>query len=115
MAKKAFVPLRERGVLTVAGPDRSSFLQGLISNDVEKIAGDRALYAALLTAQGKYLHDFFIAERDETLILDCEAPRLADLQRRLSMYRLRAKVTLATEPGLAVFAAFGIGALDALG
>jgi folate-binding protein YgfZ len=116
MAEKAFVPLRERGLLSVAGPDRRSFLQGLISNDVEKVAPDRAIYAAFLTAQGKYLHDFFIVERDDALLLDCEAVRLADLQRRLSLYRLRAKVTLgAADPGFAVFAAFGPGALAALG
>jgi folate-binding protein YgfZ len=115
MAEKAFVPLRERGVLTVAGADRRSFLQGLISNDIEKAAPDRAIYAALLTAQGKYLHDFFIAERGDLLFLDCEAARLPDLQRRLGMYRLRAKVTLAAAPEFVVFAALGPGALAALG
>ncbi len=115
MAETAFVPLRERGVLTVVGADRRSFLQGLISNDIEKAAPDRAIYAALLTAQGKYLHDFFIAERGDLLLLDCEAARLPDLQRRLGMYRLRAKVTLAAAPELVVFAAFGPGALVTLG
>jgi folate-binding protein YgfZ len=116
MAEKAFVLLRERGLLTVAGPDRRSFLQGLISNDIEKVAPDRAIHAALLTAQGKYLHDFFIAERDDLLVLDCEAARRGDLQRRLGLYRLRAKVTLAAaDAGLVVLAAFGGGALAALG
>jgi folate-binding protein YgfZ len=116
MAENAFVLLRERGVLAVAGDDRSGFLQGLISNDIEKVSQNRAIYAALLTAQGKYLHDFFIAEHGGALLLDGEAARLADLQRRLSLYRLRAKVTLAAaDPGLAVAAAFGAGALSALG
>jgi tRNA-modifying protein YgfZ len=115
MAATSFVELGERGLLTVAGEDRRSFLQGLISNDVEKVAPDRAIHAALLTAQGKYLHDFFIAALGETLILDGEAARLADLQRRLTIYKLRAKVTLAPAAGdLAVFAAFGAGATTAL-
>ena len=116
MAERSFTELAERGLLTVAGEDRRAFLQGLISNDVEKVAPSRAIYAALLTAQGKYLHDFFVAERDDTLILDGEAARLADLQRRLAIYKLRAKVTLAPEAGgLAVFAVFGGDALAALG
>jgi folate-binding protein YgfZ len=111
----SFVELGERGLLVVSGEDRRAFLQGLISNDVEKVAPDRAIHAALLTAQGKYLHDFFIAALGETFLLDGEAARLADLQRRLAMYRLRAKVTLAQADGdLAVFVAFGGGALAAL-
>jgi folate-binding protein YgfZ len=110
MAERSFVELSERGLLVVAGEDRRAFLQGLISNDIEKVAPDRAIHAALLTAQGKYLHDFFIATLGETLILDGEAARLVDLQRRLTLYRLRAKVTLATAHDLAVFAAFGAAA-----
>jgi tRNA-modifying protein YgfZ len=115
MAEQSFVELGARGLLAVAGEDRRAFLQGLISNDVEKATPERAIHAALLTAQGKYLHDFFVVALGDTLILDGEAARLADLQRRLALYKLRAKVTLAPAAGdLAVFAAFGGGALAAL-
>jgi folate-binding protein YgfZ len=115
MVERSFVELGERGLLMVAGEDRRAFLQGLISNDIEKVTANRAIHAALLTAQGKYLHDFFIAALGETLILDGEAARLADLQRRLSIYKLRAKVTLAPAGAdLAVFAAFGVAASAAL-
>jgi folate-binding protein YgfZ len=115
MSERAFVELGERGLLVVAGEDRRVFLQGLISNDIEKVAPGRAIHAALLTAQGKYLHDFFIAALGETLVLDGEVARLADLQRRLTLYKLRAKVTLAAAaPDLAVFAAFGTAAPGAL-
>lgn len=115
MAEPGFVVLEDRGVLAVSGPDRGSFLQGLVSNDVEKVAADRAVYAALLTAQGKYLHDFIMVEHDESIWLDAEAARLADLKRRLSLYRLRAKVAVEDRPELAVAAIFGDGALAALG
>src|ERR671918_2177577 len=97
-----FAVLEDRGILAVSGPDRRSFLQGLVSNDVEKVAADRAVYAALLTAQGKYLHDFFMVEVGEAIWLDAEAARLADLKRRLSMYRLRAKIEIAEHPELGV-------------
>jgi hypothetical protein len=109
-----FTILEARGVLAVAGPDRDGFLQGLVSNDVGRIAGDRAVHAALLTAQGKYLHDFIMAEQGDEIWLDAEAARLADLKRRLSMYRLRAKVEIAERPELAVVAVFGETALAAL-
>jgi folate-binding protein YgfZ len=114
VAQAHFVVLDNRGVLAVSGPDRGSFLQGLVSNDIEKVAADRAVYAALLTAQGKYLHDFIMIAAGEAIWLDGETARLADLQRRLSVYRLRAKVAIDDRPELAVVAVFGAGACSAL-
>src|SRR5260370_39292244 len=106
MAQANFVILEGRGVLAVSGPDRRVFLQGLVSNDVEKLGANRAVYAALLTAQGKYLHDFIMVEVGEAIWLDAEGARLGDLRRRLSLYRLRAKVEIAERPELAVAALF---------
>ena len=115
MAAAGFVLLEDRGVLAVSGPDRLSFLQGLVSNDVAKVGPTAARYAALLTAQGRYLHDFMMAEAGESFWLDAEAARLGDLKRRLSLYRLRAKVTLDERGDLAVAAVFGADASAALG
>jgi len=89
-----FIPLPERGVLRLAGEDACTYLQGLVSNDVRKVAADKALYAALLTPQGKFLFDFFIVAFDGALLLDVERARKDDLVRRLTLYRLRAKVTI---------------------
>jgi folate-binding protein YgfZ len=94
MTTSQFIQLEDRGVLAVGGPEARSFLQALISNNVDKIAPDQAIYATLLTAQGKFLHDFFIAAHGDILLFDCEGPRLGDLQRRLMFYRLRADVTI---------------------
>jgi folate-binding protein YgfZ len=89
-----YIAAPDRGVLLVKGPDARPFLQGLVSNDVTAVGPERAIYAAFLTPQGRYLHDFFIAELDGGLALDGEAERLPDLKRRLSVYRLRSKVEL---------------------
>lgn len=108
--------LDQRAVLTVAGEDRQGFLQGLISNDVMRVAADRAIYAALLTPQGKFLHEMLVCAAGDTLWLDTERARRADLLRRLSMYKLRAKVTLAdAADDLAVAAVFGPGAAESFG
>src|SRR5271170_7828957 len=115
MADACFVLLEDRGILAVSGPDRRTFLQGLVSNDVDKVGPEQARYAALLTAQGKYLHDFMMVEASETILLDAEARRLADLKRRLSIYRLRAKAALDERTDLAVAAVFGEGAPAAFG
>lgn len=114
MAVLSFERLESRGILSVGGEDRTTFLQGLISNDIDRVAVDRAIWAALLTPQGKYLHDFFVAGIDETLYLDCESDRLMDLGKRLHRYKLRAQVELGIGEGMAVYALFGGGALDAL-
>jgi len=89
-----FATLADRGVLALAGEDARPFVQGLISNDVDKLGPARVLYAALLTPQGKYLHDFILAECGGALLLDVERARAADLLRRLTLYRLRSKVTI---------------------
>jgi len=114
MADARFVLLVDRGILAVGGPDRRAFLQGLVSNDVDKVSPAQARYAALLTAQGKYLHDFMMIELDEALLLEGEAARLTDLKRRLSVYRLRAKATIEERADFTVAAVFGGDALAAL-
>jgi hypothetical protein len=115
MADASFVLLDDRGILAVSGPDRRPFLQGLVSNDIDKVSPTAARYAAFLTAQGKYLHDFMMVEAGESIWLDAEAARLGDLKRRLSMYRLRAKVSLDERPDLAATAVFGADATAVLG
>src|SRR5579863_1834143 len=116
MSQADFALLDARGVLEIAGDDRHEFLQGLISNDTRKLTPTRALYAAFLTPQGKYLHDFFLVEIGASILLEGERARLGDLLRRLSIYKLRAKVTLAdaSERFIAA-AAFGAEALARLG
>jgi len=94
MQQPVYNVANDRGIVAVSGNDRFSFLQGLVTNDVRSVGAERVVYAALLTPQGKYLHDFFVAAIGDSLYLDCEAARRDDLRRRLSTYRLRAKVTL---------------------
>ena len=111
-----FVVLADRGLIGVDGADAREFLQGLVSNDVRRVAPDRAIHAAFLTPQGKYLHDFFIVDDNGGLLLDCEARRLDDLKRRLGSYKLRAKVALADRSEAFVVAALiGDGILATLG
>lgn len=98
--------LDARGVIEIGGPDRAEFLQGLITNDVGKITEKSAIYAALLTAQGRFLHEFFLISSGDSWLLDGEAARIPDLIRRLTIYRLRADVTLTPRPDLAVCAIF---------
>jgi folate-binding protein YgfZ len=94
MSAAEYALLADRGVLALRGGDARSFLQGLISNDVSQVHEDRAAYGALLTPQGKFLFEFFIAQEGAQLLLETERTRLEQLQRRLLMYRLRSKVDI---------------------
>lgn len=105
----------DRALIAVSGPDARSFLQGIVTNDVNKVSAARAIHAALLTPQGKYLHDFFIAEREGALLLDCEAARRDDLVRRLGRFKLRSNVAVVPAADLAVHLVYGAYAAAALG
>jgi len=111
-----YVILHGRGLISVGGEDAVDFLQGLVSNDVCKAGPERALYAAFLTPQGKFMHDFLLYGVGDALMIECEAARLADFLRRLSMYKLRSKVDLAdVTDEFSVAQVFGDGALNLLG
>lgn len=114
-AKPTATRLTGRSLLALGGDDAVSFLQGLITNDAALLAPERGLFAALLTPQGKFLHELILARAGDTIFIDTEAERRADLQRRLTLYRLRAKVTIAAPEDGAVVAVFGPGSTAAFG
>ena len=107
-------PLTERVLTRVSGPDARSFLQNIVTNDIERLRPDRALYAALLTPQGMYLHDFLLAEFQGDILIESDRERQPDLARKLTLYRLRSKATIEVEPDLAVGAGFGACAHEAV-
>jgi len=85
--------MTQRRIIRLTGPDTESFLQGLITNDIARL-DDGLVYAAILTPQGKYLADFFLLRQGDGVLLDV-AESLADgLIKRLTMYKLRANVTI---------------------
>jgi len=104
-----------RDIVEISGADQRSFLQGLISQDIEKVTAARSAYSTFLTPQGKYLHDFIMLQCGDSLLFDCEQGRSADLVNRLSRFKLRADVALAPKADLKVFAVFGDGAAACLG
>lgn len=98
--------LPERGIIALEGDDRVAFLQGLVSNDIETVRPGHAVWTALLTAQGKWLADFFVFADAEMLLLDCESAQIPMLIQRLSRYRLRMKASLRAFPELRVHVAW---------
>ena len=87
-------PLTSRALIAVTGPDWRSFLQGLITQDVETLAPGDLRFGALLTPQGKLLFDLFLFGLDDGCLIDVAADRQGALVQRLTIYRLRAKVEI---------------------
>jgi folate-binding protein YgfZ len=78
------------------------FLQGLVTNDVSRLAAGAPLWAALLSAQGKALFDFILWADGDDVLVDCEADQSEALAKRLKLYRLRRAIAIELEPALAV-------------
>lgn len=94
MQPNLYVPLSDRALLKISGKDSYSFLQGLVTNNVEKVTETQSIYALMLTPQGKYLYDFFISYADNSLWVDCSATYKEAILKKLSLYRLRSDVVI---------------------
>ena len=99
--------MSNRAVLRLSGPDVRPFLQGLLTQDVGLLGDATPLYAGLLSPQGKALFALFLFAEGDDVLVDVEAAQLDALSRRLTMFRLRRQVTIAPEPGLAVWQQWG--------
>lgn len=100
--------LPHRGVLALTGPERVPFLNGLVSNDVVRAGPGQAVWAALLTPQGKYLVDFFILSDGEQLLLDMPRAEIPALAQKLRRMKLRSAVEIEdVSADLHVYAVWG--------
>jgi folate-binding protein YgfZ len=104
---RAATLLDDRGVIEVSGEDAGKFLHGLVTNDLLSLEQGDARYAALLSPQGKILFDFLVFARDaDTFLIDCPAASAPDLEKRLNIYRLRAKARIVNRSASYVVIAF---------
>lgn len=89
-----YVMLSHRKILQLSGKDARHFLQGLVTQNLDSVTEDHSAWTAMLNAQGKYLFDFFMIQEGDGLLLDCDAEQADALQKLLSLYKLRADVTI---------------------
>jgi tRNA-modifying protein YgfZ len=92
------IHLAERALVRVSGPEAEHFLQNLITTDLTGMGTEEWKPGALLTPQGKIMFDFLVAREDpDAFLLDCRADIASDVQKRLMLYKLRAKVDISVE------------------
>ncbi|MFT7087343.1 MAG: folate-binding protein YgfZ [Rickettsiales bacterium] len=91
---KTPIILQNRAIISVSGEDQKTFLQGLITNDINKVSENQAIYAFMLSPQGRFLYDFFIIQKDDELLLDCSRERIDEIVKKLSFFKFRSKVEI---------------------
>ncbi len=100
--------LARRGVVAVGGPDAEKFLNDLVTADISRAGPGQAVFAGLLTPQGKILFDFIVIRDGDRFLFDLPRALAADFAKRLGFYKLRAKVTVEdVSAGTRVLAVWG--------
>ena len=92
MEENSIIILKDRDIISISGSDSASFLQNIITNDIDKLNESNSLYSALLTPQGKYLHDFFILKHEKNYLIDCESETAENLLSCFQKYKLNANI-----------------------
>lgn len=115
MSELLCTELAGRKLLRISGEDAPRFLHGLVTCDVEHLEPGGIAFGALLSPQGKILFDFFIIRSVNGFILDTDASMADDLAKRLTFYKLRAKVQIEPMDERAhVFAIWGSEGADGI-
>jgi tRNA-modifying protein YgfZ len=102
-----------RDVVVVTGPDALSYLQSLVSQELDGLADGQVVHSLLLSPQGKLDVDFWLVRRGEGAWLVCEGGYGEQLVASLQRFKIRVKVEVALDPALAVIALRGPGARTA--
>jgi folate-binding protein YgfZ len=102
-----------RDVVVASGPDALSYLQSLVSADLEGLADGDSVHSLLLTPQGKLDGEFFLVRRGDDAWLVCEGGFGERLVESLSRFKIRVKVELSVDSSLSVVALRGPGSVDA--
>ena len=86
--------LDNRGYIEISGNEAKTFLQNIVTNDIEKITNNLTLFSSILTPQGKYLYEFFILKINDSYLLECEKKDITEIIKIFNYYKLRSKVDL---------------------
>ena len=89
-------------IILVEGKDKYSFIQGIISNDIEILKKKPSIYCSMLTPQGRFLYDFFISNLNDMLCIECDISIQQELYEKLLMYKLRSDVKIRLDTDLEV-------------
>ena len=101
----AIIPLSHRSVVKLSGSDSANFLQGLVTNDVDKLSDNKCMYAAMLNNKGRVMHDLIMywQEDDNSILLECQTDSRDAFLKTLKLYKLKKKVDIVAMEALSVW------------
>ena len=112
MSTAKLAHLKNRGIIRISGSDAVKLLDGIVTNNLERLQDQPAIHSGLLSPQGKIQFDFFLLPDGDDLLLETARDRIKSLIQRLTLYRLRADVIFEDQSEmLAVMAAWS-GSVD---
>ena len=102
-----YCKLNNRSLISFVGKDIIPFLQGIITNDINKVKNNRAIYASLLSPQGKILKDFFLFKVGSKIYLDTTKKSLETLEEKLNIYKINQEIKFSKESFASYYIFYG--------
>jgi folate-binding Fe-S cluster repair protein YgfZ len=102
-----YCKLKKKAIICIEGKDATSFLQGIITNNTNKLKNNRVIYSTLLSPQGKLLHDFFLFEDMKKFYLDAPKYNIKKLKEKLNLYKLNRDINISEKKIYSYFVFFG--------
>ena len=93
MTTGKYIVLKEAKFLFIKGKDNKDFLQGIITNDINK-CNKKVIYSCLLSPQGKFLSDFFIIPFNDSFLIEINQKFFNDFIAKLKLYKLRSNINI---------------------
>lgn len=105
--KQAAVCLGDWDVISLKGPDRKSFLSGLVSNETKGLGEGMGNRSLLLTAKGRIIQELLVFSLPEQLLLLTESGQGNELQEKLDYYHIMEDLTITVETNLIPWLLYG--------
>ena len=99
-----FEVLEDRSILIISGPDRASFMQGLITKNCINLSENQLIYTLMLNSHGKYLYDFFLYNTADKFYIDIATQHAEEFINKIQLYKLRSNISISREDSLMVIA-----------
>ncbi|XP_062385681.1 putative transferase CAF17 homolog, mitochondrial [Sardina pilchardus] len=101
--------LPHRTLVKIYGHETNSYLQGLVTNDMELLEDERCMYSHMLNVQGRTLYDLILYSlkgdsAEHSLLLECDSTVKDAILKHLKVYKIRRKVSVTPCPELAIWA-----------
>ncbi|MBV68569.1 MAG: hypothetical protein CMJ08_02060 [Pelagibacterales bacterium] len=90
-------------IIKIKGKNLESFFQNLVTNDIQLLQNNQALYSAMLTPQGKYLEDFIILKDKDFFLIEVNSQSVDEIIKLISKYDLRQTLSISIAKDINTF------------